>query len=291
VPGVLGGGGAVALSHPGSPPPQIFRPGDLIEVSVFGVPDLATKMRISNSGDIYFPLINYVHVADLTTDEAQALIEKRLDDGGFVRSPHVAIFVDESAAQAISIIGEVSRPGPYPAVGERRLYELISAAGGLTDRAGRNVTIIHHDHPEEKTEIHLPSNLAESTDADVEVNAGDTIIVSRAGIIYVVGDVQHPSGFIIEDNSLTVLKALALAGGRTRPSPLNSAKIIREGPNGTQEIPIHLKKVIETKEKDIALVKGDVLFVPGSALKSVGYKTAEAAQSLATAVGIVAIHP
>src|SRR5208282_4345425 len=114
--------------------------GDLIEINVFGVPDLSTKTRISGSGDLYLPLIDYVHVADLTTDEAQELIQKRLEDGGFVREPHVSIFVDESASQGINMMGEVARPGVYPAIGERHLFDLISAAGGLTDRAGRNVT-------------------------------------------------------------------------------------------------------------------------------------------------------
>src|ERR1700681_1762588 len=115
--------------------------GDLIEISVFGVPDLSTKARISGSGDVYLPLIDYVHIADLTTDEAQEMIQKRLEAGGFVRGPHVSIFVDESASQAITLMGEVGRPGQYPSTGERRLFDLISAAGGLTDKAGRNVTI------------------------------------------------------------------------------------------------------------------------------------------------------
>src|SRR5271170_1395508 len=103
--------------------------GDLIEISVFGVPDLSTKIRVSGSGDVYLPLIDYVHVADLTTDEAQELIQKRLEAGGFVRSPHVSIYVNESASQAITILGEIGRPGSYPAIGERHLYDLISVAG------------------------------------------------------------------------------------------------------------------------------------------------------------------
>ena len=78
--------------------------GDLIEISVFGVPDLSTKARISGSGDVYLPLIDYVHLASLTTDEAQELIQKRLEDGGFVRGPHVSIFVNESASQAITLV-------------------------------------------------------------------------------------------------------------------------------------------------------------------------------------------
>src|SRR6202158_1567305 len=184
--------------------------GDLIEITVFGVPDLTNKTRISGSGDVYLPLIDYVHVADLTTDEAQQLIQKRLEDGGFVRGPHVSIFVSESASQAITVLGEVTRPGAYPAIGNRRLFDLISAAGGLTDKAGRNVTIEHRGDPGQKVELQLSSNLNEDTQDNVDVFPGDTIIVSRAGIVYVVGDVAHPSGFRMEDNGLTVLKALAL---------------------------------------------------------------------------------
>jgi polysaccharide biosynthesis/export protein len=265
--------------------------GDLVEVSVFGVPDLATKTRVSGSGDIYLPLIDYVHIADLTTDEAQEVIQKRLEDGGFVRGPHVSIFVDESASQAITMVGELNHPGSFPAIGDRRLFDLISAAGGMTDKAGRVVTIEHRDDPDHKVVLQLSSNLAEDTQNNVDVLPGDTIIVSRAGIVYVVGDVQRPSGFLIEDNSLSVLKALALAGGSTRTSALNKTKILRQTPNGIQEIPVQLKKVLYAKAPDVALIRGDVLFIPGSAAKSAAYRTADAAMSLTTALAVVAAHP
>lgn len=266
-------------------------PGDLIEVSVFGVPDLATKARVSTAGDVYLPLIDYVHVADLTTDEAQEVIQKRLEDGGFVRSPHVSIFVDESASQAIMMVGEVAHPGAYPAIGERKLFDMISLAGGLTNRAGRAVVIVHHGDPDHKVELQLPRNLAEDTTHNVEIEPGDMIIVSRTGIIYVVGDVAHPSGFMVEDDTLTVLKALALAGGSTKTASLNKTKILRETPNGIQQIPVALKKVLHAKAPDIALMKGDVLFIPGSAAKAAAYRSADAAMSLTTAVGVVAVHP
>src|SRR6266851_7150531 len=265
--------------------------GDLLELSVYGVPDLNTKVRVGNGGDVYLPLIDYVHVADLTVDEAQELIQKRLEDGGFVRNPHVSIFVNESASQAINVMGEVARPGPYPAIGERRLFDLISAAGGLTDKAGRNVTIERRGDPGQKIDLQLSSNLAEDTQNNVDILPGDTIIVSRAGIIYVVGDVNRPSGFMIEDNSLTVLKALALAGGGTRTSALNKTKILRQTPNGVQEIPVNLKKVLYAKAPDMALVKGDVLFIPGSSAKAAAYRTADAAMSMSTALAVVAVHP
>jgi polysaccharide biosynthesis/export protein len=265
--------------------------GDLIEISVFGVPDLSTKVRISGSGDVYLPLIDYVHVAALTTDEAQELIQKRLEDGGFVRGPHVSIFVDESASQAITLLGEVARPGPYPAIGERRLFDLISAAGGLTDKAGRNLTIERRGNPDQKIELQLSANLTEDTQDNVDVFPGDTIIVSRAGIIYVVGDVKNPSGFRMEDNTLTVLKALALAGGNTRTSALSKTKILRQTPTGIQEIPVNLKKVLYAKAPDMALVKGDVLFIPGSAAKTAAYRTAEAAISVSSTLAVVAVRP
>ncbi len=266
-------------------------PGDLIEINVFGVPDLSTKTRVSSSGEVYLPLIDYVHVADLTTDEAQELIQKRLDDGGFVRNAHVSIFVDESASQAATIVGEVARPGTYPVIGDRRLFDLLSMAGGLTDKAGRQVVIERRADPEHKLQLQLPRNLAENTSANVEIEPGDTIIVSRAGIIYVVGDVAHPSGFLVEDDTLTVLKALALAGGQTHTSSLNKTKILRQTPNGVQQIPVALKKILHAKAPDVALLNGDVLFVPGSAAKAAGYRSADAAMSLSTALGVVAIHP
>jgi polysaccharide export outer membrane protein len=267
--------------------------GDLIEINVFGVPELSIKTRLSGSGDIYLPLIDYVHVAGLTTDEAQELIQKRLEAGGFVRGPHVSIFVNESASQAVTMVGEINRPGAYPAVGERRLFDLISAAGGFTEKAGRIITIEHHGDPDQKVELHLSSNnLAEDTKDNVDIYPGDLIIVSRAGIVYVVGDVQHPSGFLVsEDNALSVLKALALAGGGTRTSALNKTRILRQTPTGIQEIPVRLKKILYAKAPDVALVKGDILFIPGSAGKVAAYRTADAAVGLTTALAIVAVHP
>jgi len=231
------------------------------------------------------------HVADLTVDEAQELIQKRLEDGGFLRNPHVSIFVNESASQAVNMMGEVTRPGAYPVIGERHLFDLISAAGGLTEKAGRNVTIIHRQNPDQKVELHLPANLAEDTQNNVEIVPGDTVVVSRAGIVYVVGDVARPSGFMIEDNSLTVLKALALAGGGTRTSSLNGAKILRQTPSGVQQIPVQLKKVLQAKATDMPMLRGDVLFVPGSAAKSVAFRSAEAAMSMTTALAVIAVHP
>lgn len=265
--------------------------GDLLEVNVYGVPELSTKARISSSGDVYLPLISYVHVAELSLEEAQTLIEKRLSDGGFLKNPHVSVFIDEYASQAITVLGEVQKPGPYPIIGDRRLYDLISAAGGLTEKAGRTVTIAHRNTPDQPITVRLAEGLAQTSESNVPVKPGDTIVVQRAGIVYVVGDVGRPSGFLMDNDSLTVLKAIALAGGTNRTAKLNGAKIIRKTSTGMQETPIPLKSILQAKAADVPMHADDILFVPGSAGKAAAYRGVEAVLQAATAVSIVAVRP
>src|SRR5215469_16716596 len=130
-------------------------PGDLVNFGVYGVPEVGTKARINNAGDLYLPLVDYVHVGDLTVEEAQRIIEKRLEDGGYVRNPHVTIFVTEYASQGVSVIGQVARPGIYPVLGERKLFDVLTLAGGLSERAGRTVTITHRDEPDAPETVEL----------------------------------------------------------------------------------------------------------------------------------------
>jgi polysaccharide biosynthesis/export protein len=265
--------------------------GDLVEISVYNVPELAAKVRVSNSGDVYLPLIDYVHVAGLTTEEAQTLIEKRLSDGAFVKSPHVAVFVDEYASQGASVLGEVTKPGVYPVLGEQRLLDLISAAGGFTDKAGRSITVTHRNQSDKPVTVPLSRNLTDSPEGNVEVFPGDTVIVRKADIVYVVGDVVRPSGLLMDSGNLTVLKAIALAGGTNRTAKLNSAKILRKGPMGVSETPVPLKKILQAKAADVTMEAEDILFVPSSSGKLIAARTFEAAMQAATAVSIVAVRP
>jgi polysaccharide biosynthesis/export protein len=264
--------------------------GDLLEVNVYGVPELTTKARIGNSGDVYLPLIDYVHVADLTVEESQALLEKKLADGGFVRNPHVTLFVDESNSQGVTILGDVAKPGIYPVLGDRKLYDLLSAAGGFTATAGRNVSIIRPGRSEPIT-IKLPRNLADDLQGNVEILPGDTITIPRAPVIYVVGDVGRPSGLLVDNGSLTVLQAIALAGGTNHTAKLSAVRIVRKGPTGMTETRVPLKKMLEAKLPDVTLQADDILFVPVSGARVLAGRTFEAAMSAATAVSIYAVHP
>lgn len=265
-------------------------PGDLIEVAVYNVPELATKARIGNTGDIYLPLIDYVHVGGLTMEEAQMLIQKRLESGGFVRSPHVAIFLDESTSQGVTVLGEVARPGIYPAIGERKLYDLISAAGGFSQSAGRKVSIIRQ-HDASAITVNLPRNLADDLQDNIEIFPGDTITVPRAPIVYVVGEVGRPSGFLVDNGSLTVLQVLALAGGTNHTAKMSGTCIIHKGPNGMTSTKIPLKKMLEAKAPDLALQPDDILFVPLSGVRVVASQGLTAAISTATGLAVIAAHP
>lgn len=264
--------------------------GDLVEVNVYNVPELATKARVSNAGDLYLPLIDYVHVDGLTQEEAQALIEKRYEDGGFVRNPHVTIFVDDAASQGVTVLGEVAKPGIYPDIADHKLYELISEAGGFTPAASRKIAILRQNQ-KEPIRVDLPRNLADDTSSNVEINPGDTITVPRAPIIYVVGDVGHPSGFLVDNGTLTVLQALALAGGTNHTAKVGAARIIRKGPSGMTEVKVEIKKMLEAKTPDMTLQADDILFVPVSGARVVAGRTFEAAMSAATGVSIYTLHP
>ena len=264
--------------------------GDLIEVSVYNVPELQTKARVSNAGDVYLPLIDYVHVDGLTQAEAQALIEKRLSDGGFVRNPHVSIFVDDASSQGVTVIGEVQKPGIYPDVADRKLYEIVSEAGGFTTSASRKIAILRRNQPQ-PIRVDLPRNLADDPSGNVDIMPGDTITVPRAPIIYVVGDVSRPSGLLVDNGTLTVLQALALAGGTNHTAKLSGARIIRKTSAGMMETKIEIKKMLEAKIPDVTLHADDILFVPVSGARVFAGRSFEAAMAMATAVTIYAVHP
>jgi polysaccharide export outer membrane protein len=200
------------------------------------------------------------------------------------------VFVDEYASQGASIMGEVARPGKYPVLGQQRLFDLISAAGGLTEKAGRSITITHRNQPAEPDTVSISRNLADSPDSNVAVLPGDTIIVRKADVVYVVGDVGRPSGLLMESGRITVLQAIALAGGTGRTAKLSGARIIHKGPGGMTETPLHLKQILEAKSPDLPMQADDILFVPTSAAKALTGRTLEAAIQAATAVSIIALQ-
>jgi polysaccharide biosynthesis/export protein len=243
-------------------------PGDELDVSVYGVPELSQHVRVDTSGDVHLLLIAPTHVEGLSSEEAQTVIEKQLVEGKFVKNPQVTVFLKEFTNQSVSVVGEVNKPGSYPALTTRRLYDAFQQAGGLTPTAG-SVSIAHPGQLDNPTMISLSSDPIKSAQANVEIMPGDAITVSKAPIVYVLGEVTKPGGYVlsndssIEDPRLTVMRVIALASGPVHGAGLNRSRIIRRTPKGLQELPIRLKEIMAGKAPDPPLQAEDILYVPG----------------------------
>jgi polysaccharide export outer membrane protein len=261
--------------------------GDLLEIKVYGSPELSNTVRVSDAGEMTMPLIGAVEVSGLTAEEAQKRVEQRLVGGGFLRDPQVNILVKEFATQGISILGEVVKPGVYPLLGSRRLFDAVSIAGGTTIRAGNTVVITHRDQPSTPEVVTLARDPKEAARQNIKLIPGDTVMVVKSGIVYVSGDVRTPGGYAIESNeSLTVLQAIALAQGLNPTASTKNVRIIRKNSGVLQEIPVELKEIMQAKAPDVALQNDDVLFIPSSASKSAARRSLESIVQVATGLAI-----
>jgi polysaccharide biosynthesis/export protein len=263
----------------------VIGPGDLLTISVFNVPELQQTIRVSDTGDAAVSLIGSMHLADMTVADAQAAIEVQYRDRNLLIDPHVNILVTEYATEGVSVLGEVSKPGVYPLLGPHTLLDVISVAGGLTQLAGSSVSIRRRTGEEQV--VQLDANDPQKALAqDVELHPADTVVVSRAAIVYVVGDVGKPGGFAMQNNGrLTLLQAIALAQGVNKTASLSHSKVIHKDPSGAYTTAdIHLALLLHGQEPDIELKPEDIVFIANSKLKSAavgGWTTAVQAASAA----------
>jgi len=258
--------------------------GDLLEVSVFDTPELTCKVRVDERGAVTLPLAGDVEVSGLTAQQAGHAVEARFVSTEILKDPHVSVTVLEYATQGVTVLGEVKNPGVYPLQGAHGVLDLVSAAGGVTATAGKAVTVTHRNEPEKPIVVNIETKPGQAISFGVDVRPGDTIVVSKAGIVYVVGDVGKPGGFLIENNDrLTVLQAIALAQGPNKTAALNSAKLIRKTDGRTDELAVPLGKILANRAADQTLADGDILFVPSSAAKSALHSIGSIFPSIASA--------
>jgi polysaccharide export outer membrane protein len=240
---------------------------------------------VDEHGNISLPLAGVLSVSGMTAEQAGLAIEAQLRQTDVLKDPHVAVTVLEYATQGVTVVGEVKNPGVYPLLGSHGLLDLISAAGGVTPNAGKAVTVTHRADPDHPVVVQVESKPGSTAALKVDINPGDTVMVSHAGIVYVVGDVGKPGGFLIENNDrLTVLQAIALAQGTNKTAALNKSKLIRKTETGRQEMPVPLKKILSNNVADVTLADGDILFIPTSQAKNAAYRGMETALQMATGV-------
>jgi polysaccharide export outer membrane protein len=262
--------------------------GDLLDVKVLNADDeLSSKLRVNENGEVTLPFGKPVSVNGLTAEQARQTIESGFRDAEVLKDPHVQVTVAEYATQGVTVAGEVKNAGVYPLLGTHGILDLISAAGGVTPNAGSAITVTHRDQPNRPEVVKIGNKPGSSAGLNVDVRPGDTIMVPRAGVVYVMGEVNKPGGFLLlDDDQLSVIQALALAQGTGRTASLNRAKIIRRVDGKRQETPIPLKKILANKASDEALLDGDILFIPGSQQKNAAYRGMEAAVQVATGLAI-----
>lgn len=260
-----------SINRPTAPPSLPISYGDLIDVSVFDSPELSGSLRVNQAGEVVLKLGGAVQVRGLTAAEAGDAIALRLKSAQIMLDPHVNVLIVEYQSQGVTVTGEVRTPGVYPMLTNRTVMDMIALAGGLNENAGKVASVYHRGDPTHMRQVLLdvsvqtPQSAAES---GLELEPGDTISVSRSGVIYVVGDVGRPGGFLVEHNDrLTVLQALSLAQGANQTASLGKTELFRKVDSGRLIYHLDLKGVLQGKASDPLLADGDILYIPVSYTK------------------------
>lgn len=266
----------------------LIKPGDVIAIATYGVPELTTTatttmdsagsspgggnvsgVKVGSQGEIVLPYLGVVKLAGMTPEEASLFLEKELKEKGILVDPQVTVSLVASPTRVITVLGEVEKPAPVPAFGELRLLDVISACGGFTPLASHDITVRRPGDPTPITVL-LGNDPRSTDETNIPLMAGDTVIVPKVGSVFIVGQVHTPSAIPLSSNTpVTVLRAIAMAGGVNFGAALSKVVIIRRLPDDQrEEIQLDLKKVMHGKQKDIVLASDDVLLIPTSGFKA-----------------------
>jgi len=262
----------------------VIGPGDDLEIAVYGAPDLSEHTRVGADGNISMPLIGYLRVAGLSSSEAATAIETQLHQDNVLNDPQVSVYVKEYGSSGISVVGEVAKPGVYSALGPHRLFDILQAAGGLSDKASGLVTISHRGDQDHPVTVAVSKDPEVMTRSNIELLPGDTVFAAKAAMVYILGEVLKPGGYVLNSTgAVTLLQVVAAAGGPTSSAALGRARMLRRTPTGLQEVPLPLKALLRGKTADIPVSAEDIVFVPSSRTKAVIAATSVIASTTATA--------
>ncbi len=246
--------------------------GDLLHIQVADTPEMNEDARVTDIGMIPIVGIGDVKVAGLSPSEAATIVQDRLIASHYLNHPQVTINVKEFTTLQVSVIGEVKVNGAYSITTPRPVLDVLALAGGLTPEANRHITIERHGDKQHPLEYYVSNDGTEAIQKQVMVNPGDTIVVSRAGIVYILGDVNRPGGYVMSNNDsqLTLLQGLAMAGGVTREAKQGHAHLIRRKPEGGYtDRELSVAEIEKGKQPDLALLPGDVLYLPFSFARNI----------------------
>ena len=250
----------------------MLSPGFLLNMQVYDMPEISGQLRVDDQGNVQVPMAGMVHVSGLSLPQAQTAIVKKLTETEILRNPEINLDVAQYSAQNVSVLGEVQAPGRIQLLAPHSLPDVLAMVGGETLAAGASITIRHNVDGKESSDNYLYARSGDSKDIrEILVRPGDTVVVPRAGIVYVLGGVNRPGGYIMqEDGMLDVAQALSMAYGTSLNAAVGSIRVIRKQSDGSlQNIPVSYRKITSGKEKPITLQAEDIVYVPISKLKSV----------------------
>jgi len=270
----------------------LIGPGDRLFIHVVDTPEADQHPSVTDSGEIPVIGIGNVKVSGLTPAAAATVIHDRLIAAHYMNHPEVTVSVEQYATQNVSIVGEVKTPGAYPIATPRSILDVLALAGGLTSVADRDILIERQRDAGHPVHYLFSNNASQAVSGQLMVDPGDTVIVSKAGIVYVLGDVNRPGGYVMGNNEskMTVLQALAIAGGVSNSARLGHARLMRTEPNGTSsDRQLSVGDLQKGKTPDIAMLPGDVLYVPFSFVRNTATMGAASIASAAASAAVYAI--
>lgn len=256
--------------------------GDVLQVRVYGAADYVPQAVVSIDGSIQLPLIGTVHVEGLSIQETEQKIAELLVRAGMYREPQVSVQLIESPNQIATLTGEMH--SVVPLHGQKRLFDVISAGGGFPLTASHVVTI-HRPGVDQPIVIDLGTDPSSSERANVPIFAGDTIITSRTGVVYVLGAFKVQGAIPLQNNSpLTLMQVAALSGGPGFEGKSSDLRLIRTVGLERKIVRVDIKRVMNGKDPDPVLQVDDIIFLPTDSMKA-----AIKSGGLGTALGIASI--
>ena len=226
-------------------------PGEVVHINVFDAPDFSLITRVSESGDVPYPILGSFHIAGLNSEAAARSLAKELKDRNLMLDPEITVTVDSSST-GITVLGEVRSPGIYPPPGKHQLSDLLATAGGLTANTGRLIEITNQRNPGKKDYVSWDPTMHNTENFDRPVSPGDRILVRACGIAYVGGNVSKPGAYsLCGSPKMTLSEVISLAGGTAINTADNKTFLVRAQPDGTKVVEqINIKKVLTSRVSD-----------------------------------------
>lgn len=249
---------------------QPITAGEIVHINVFDAPDFSFTARVSDTGDLPFPILGKFHVGGLNSSTAAEELMKQLKGRNLMLDPEVTVTVD-STDTGITILGEVHSPGVYPAPGKHQLSDLLATAGGLTGNTGRVIEITNEKNPTRKLLLTWDPTMHNTENFDRPVMPGDRVLVRACGIAYVGGNVARPGAYsLCGSEHMTLSEVISLAGGITQNASTSKTYIVRMQPDGTKVVEqIDVKKVLTSHVADPIVHEDDIVYVSPSPVKAI----------------------